>query len=75
MVKLFVEVLMLKIFPAVPVAMEVITLGANPIAVEVPMIICLPSPLVKESPEPRLRLPKVEVPMPPRVTDKIPLLI
>ena len=72
-VREFVEVLMLKIFPAVPVDTEVITLDANPMVVEVPMIICLPSPAVKVNPEPRPRLPREVVPVPPFETASSPV--
>ena len=73
-VKEFVEVEMLNIFPAVPVAMEVITLGESPIVVEVPIITCLPSPEVKVKPEPRPMLPKVVVPRPPLATASNPVI-
>jgi hypothetical protein len=61
---------MLKLFPVVPVETLLITPADNPIVVDVPMIESLPSPLVKVRPEPRERLPRVVVPIPPELTGR-----
>ena len=74
-VKELVEVEMLKMVPDVPVEMLVMTLDDNPMVVEVPMRIWLPSPAVKLKPEPRERLPRVVVPIPPKPTPNIPEVI
>ena len=65
-VRLFVVVLMLKIFPAVPVETFVITLLPREIVVEVPIKTCWPP--VMDKPLPTVKLPSVVVPIPPLVT-------
>ena len=65
-VREFVVVLMLKIFPAVPVETFVITLLLKEIWVEVPMSTFWPP--VMDRPLPTVKLPSVVVPIPPLVT-------
>jgi hypothetical protein len=62
----------LKIFPAVPVETFVITLLPKVICVEVPMSTFCPPAM--ESPEPTVKFPNVDVPMPPLLTGITPVI-
>ena len=68
MVREFVEVAMLKMFPAVPVAMLVMTLLPKVIWVEVPINTFCPPEIFK--PLPTVNEPKVLVPIPPEETPR-----
>lgn len=71
-VRVLEEILPLKMLPAVPVERVVTTVVPRLMVVEVPIMESLPSPVPKERPVPKDRLPKVVVPMPPLVTCRIP---
>ena len=72
-VRLLEEILAPKIVPLEPVETEVTTLVPKAMVVEVPIMDSLPSPLVKDRPVPKDRLPKVVVPIPPLATPKVPV--
>jgi hypothetical protein len=70
-VRELVEVEMLKILPAVPVVTVVMTLPDREIWVEVPIKTFCPP--VTDKPLPTVKEPRVEVPIPPLATERIPL--
>lgn len=72
MTRLLVEVVMLKILPAVPVETLEMTPADKLICVEVPMSTFWPPVTVK--PEPAVREPRVVVPMPPLETGMTPVM-
>ena len=72
MTKLLVEVVMLKMLPAVPVETLEMTPAAKLMVVEVPINTFCPPTM--ESPEPTVRSPRVVVPIPPLVTERRPVM-
>jgi len=71
-VKELVVVEMLKILPAVPVEILVMTLPDKLMEVEVPIKTCWPP--VMDRPLPTVKLPKVVVPIPPLLTGMTPVI-